>query len=338
MIGLEPTTVAKAGSYMAQFLGLSWPRDREEVLSKINDFRDLTYTDPNLTLFDNVTECIAVSNYRMGCLSGQCGVDPCDDNFFQGFVLPEHLISISAAWESKRPLNIRTRWRETQQGLSEQERGDRVSVTETSTLVPTERPMLHSGRLKMFASRPEDTGKEVLLDVVIEGNVHRRISFKLQFDQWVESRETIVSIDYVSLPADRVGTVTLAEATDLRILSVYEPWEDVPSYRLFRLSSRCPSGFILLQGVRRFREVAYDHEMVEIGSRTVLRHAAEHLRYGIGTVETADNQKSANAYASMIGAIRGLMNRSRGEAKQDPHPFAGRQVSPSNILPGYKRR
>ena len=338
MIGLEPTTVAKAGTYMAQFLGLSWPRDREEVLSKINDFRDLTYTDPNLTLFDNVLECIAVSNYRLGCLSDQCGADPCDENTFQGFVLPEHLISISAAWESKRPLNIRTRWRETQQGISEQERGERVSVTETSTLVPTERPMLRPGKLKMFASRPEDAGKEVLLDVVTEGGVHRRIKFTLQFDAWQESKEVVTAIDYVSLPPDRVGTVTLAESTDLRFLSTYEPWEDVPSYRLFRLSSRCPSGFILLQGVRRFREVAYDHEMVEIGSRTVLRHAAEHLRYGIGTTEAADNQKSANAYASMIGAIRGLMNRSRGEAKQDPHPFAGRQVSPSNILPGYKRR
>ncbi len=91
MIGLEPTTVAKAGALMAPYLGLAWPRDRDEVLSKINDFRDILYVDPNLTLFNNVMECIAVSTYPLGCVRGEC--DPCDSSAsFQGFTLPEHLI------------------------------------------------------------------------------------------------------------------------------------------------------------------------------------------------------------------------------------------------------
>lgn len=333
MIGLEPTTVAKAGSYMAQYLGLSWPRDREDVLSKINDFRDLLYTDPNFTLFDNVLECIPVSTYRFNCMT-----DGCEAETFQGFVLPEHLISVSGAWESKRPLAIRSRWRESQQGLDAQERGERVSITETSSQVPTEQPLARPSRIKLFASSPEDAGKVVIMDVVGEGSVRRRLQFTLQFDLWVESKDVVTAIEYVSLPAGRIGAVVLAESDNLNTLSIYQPWEDVPSYRLFRLSSRCPSGFILLQGVRRFRDVQFDHEMVEVGSRTVLRHAAEHLRYGIGTVESADNQKSAAAYGNMLNAIRGILNRSRGEAKQDPNPFAGRQVNPSNVLTGYKRR
>ncbi len=198
--------------------------------------------------------------------------------------------------------------------------------------------MLAVGKLKVFCSNPKDDGKVLYMDVTAEGGISRRLKFELKFDTWQESQERVSAIHYLSLPEGRVGTVVLAESTGLRVLSVYEPWETVPSYRLFRLSSRCPSGVIQLQGVLRFREVEFDHEMVEIGSRTVLRHAAEHLRYGIGTTEQADNAKGRSAYGDMINALRGLMDRSRGEAKQDPNPFAGRQVAPSNILTGYQRK
>ena len=334
MIGIEPTTVAKAGAYMAQYLGLSWPRDREAIVSKINDYRDLLYTDPNLRLFDNVGECICVSSFPLGCSGASCD----GSKTFQGFTLPEHLISVAAAWEAKRTLNLHSRWRESHYGLDQQERGERVSITETSTQLPTERVMLHSGKLKVFCSNSLDEGKIVTMDVVVEGGVSRRITFTLKFDTWMESADKVSQIKYVSLPEGRVGTVVLAEASDLRVLSIYEPWEDVPNYRLFRISSSCPSGHILLQGVQRFREVQFDHEMVEIGSRTVLRTAAEHLRYGIGTTEQADNVKGKAAYGDMIGAIRGLVQRSRGEAKHDPNPFAGRRTAPSNLLPGYLKK
>lgn len=320
---------------MAQYLGLSWPRDRGEVLAKINDFRDLLYHDPNLRMFDNVFECIAISEYRRDCIGGDCR----NAGTFQGFVLPEHLISVAAAWAAlDTPLDIRSRWRETHAGFADQDRGDRVDLTETATQMATERPLLGVNRLKMFASRPEDHGKEVLVDAITEGGAHRRIVFKLAFDQWVESREAVVQVDRVVLPSDRVGTVVFAEAPSLRVLSIYQPWEDVPSYRLFRIASQCPSGQILVQGVRRFREVTFDHDVVEIGSRTILRHASEHLRYGIGTTEQADNAKSQNAYGLMVNAIQGLLNRSRGQAKRDPHPFAGRRLAPSNILTGYQRK
>lgn len=334
MIGVEPTTVQKAGAYVAQYLGLSWPRDREAVLAKINDFRDMLYHDPNLRMFDNVFECIAISEYRRDCIGGDCG----SRGTFQGFVLPEHLVSVAAAWAAlDSPLDIRSRWRETHHGFADQDRGERISLTETATQMATERPLAGIGRLKMFASRPEDQGKEVLVDAITDGGAHRRIVFKLVFDQWVESREAVVRVERVVLPPGRAGTVVLAEAGTLRVLSIYEPWEDVPLYRLFRITSQCPSGQILIQGVRRFREVTFDHDVVEIGSRTILRHAAEHLRYGVGTTEKADNAKSQGAYNLMVGAVQGLLNRSRGEAKRDPHPFAGRVLSPSNVLPGYRR-
>lgn len=334
MIGVEPTTVAKAGAYMAPYLGQSWSRDRGEVLAKINDFRDLLYHDPNLKMFDNEFECIAISTYRRDCLG-----DSCSPQTFQGFVLPEHILSVAAAWSSiDTPMNIRTRWRETHYGFADADRGERVELTETATQMPTERPLQEVGRLKLFCTRPEDAGKVVMIDAVVEGGLHRRFAIPLVFDQWIATQEAVVRIERVILPPERAGVVLLAEATTLRILSEYQPWETVPLYRLFRVASQCPTGKILIQGIRRFREVEFDYEIVEVGSRTVLRHAAEYLRFGLGTTEKADNDKSQLAYGLMIGAIQGLMNRARGEAKRDPHPFAGRTLSPSNILTGYQRK
>ncbi len=101
-VGLDPTTVEQAGAIMARTLGLTWPRDRTEIVEYLNDYRDVLYNIyPDLKLFDNVFHCICVSSFPEKC-GHPCSDSPC----YQGFVLPEDVASAEAAWEYGYPLKI----------------------------------------------------------------------------------------------------------------------------------------------------------------------------------------------------------------------------------------
>ena len=334
MIGIEPTSLATAGKYMAEYLGLSWDTDRSEIVKRINEFRDLLYTDPTLKLFDNVFECLCVRNFPL-----ECGTS-CSDKTFQGIALPEHIISIAGAWESHEALGLTNRWRSTHAGVSLRELGERVSLIETSFQLPVERLMTKADKLQVFCTNIADAGKIVYAEVLTSSG-RQRIAFPLRFDSWSCSQTVASRIESITLPEGRIGSVILAQTTGglegPRVLGIYSPAELVPSYRVFKVATKCRAGKIWIQGNRRFRLVEFDHDVVEIGSLTVLRYAAEYLRYGIGSVENADLAKSQNAYKTMVGAIKGLMARAHGGAKQDPNIFAGRTASPTNILPGYTK-
>lgn len=329
-VGLDPTTVENAGSYMAQTLGLRWPEDRVAVVSYINDYRDLLYNlYPDLGLFNNSFHCICISEFPQSC-------GPCNEGgSYQGFVLPDDIASLEAAWEYGFPLKIHSRWREAHFGLNN-ESAPRMSVTEMSEQTCTERAMRCVTGLKMFAESPDDHGKKVIIEAIMQDRTRKSLCFTLQSDGWAAVTQPVRYVSSVSLPPGRKGTVTLAQM-DGYPLSHYAPHETVPVYRKFRIASTCRSGVILVQGVKRFVPVSFDHDVVEVGSRTVLRHAASLLRFQEGTTETKDLNRSRFDKTEMGDALLGLHARHRGKAIQDPSTSPGPIFRTSNILPGYAR-
>lgn len=329
MIGLDPTTVAVAGQYVAKGLGRSWPADRADVLDAINKIRNKIYNRyPQNNLFSEVFHCICVTEFCDTCAQ-TCSTG----NKYQGFTLPQDVLSVEAVFQSGDPALIRSRWRESRVG-----KGDhsvRLEVKEMPNLFPTERDIRGTVRLKVFAESADDTGKTVYIETQGADNRPRTLAFTLKGDGWVMVDAYVKSIRSVALPADRKGGVILAEESNYE-LSIYEPFEVVPAYRRFKISNSCLPTSVLVQGVKRFRDVWWDHDIVEVGDRLVLEAGARYFRYGEGSVDGNEINRANIDLQTMDDEMRGLIARHRGNAVMDGPKT--RQCTRRSTLPGYGRR
>lgn len=330
-VGIDPTTVENAGSIMARTLGLRWPQDRSEILEYINDFRDILYNSyQDLKLFDNVFHCICVSSFPEMC-GHPCSDSPC----YQGFVLPDDVASVESAWEYGMPLKVRSRWREALFGL-DQSHPPRVEIVEMAEQTCTERALQTVTGLKIFAESDEDNGRKVRIEAVMHDGERRTLCFDLKADGWVVIDSPVRQIVSVSLPPGRRGNLVLAQSDGYQ-LSIYGPHETVPVYRKFRVASLGRYGTILIQGAKRFVPVFNDYDVVEVGSRMVLKSAGSFLKFRENTTERKDLNRAAYDKTEMGSYLVGLQARHRGNASQDLSIVTGRSVNTSNIMPGYSR-
>lgn len=330
-VGLEPTTVEQAGALMAPSLGLSWPGDRREIVEYLNDFRDILYNlYADMKLFDNAFHCICVSSFPK-----VCGYPCANNRCYQGFVLPADIMSVESAWEWGYPLKVRSRWREAHLGI-DNEVAPRVAVTRMAQQSPTERAMRLVTGLKVFAEDPEDEGREVFIEAVMSNGSAKTLRFTLIGDAWARINHEVRQIISVSLPAGRHGSLILAQ-TDGYELSIYAPHETVPTYQMFRIAQQTNPGTVFIQGTKRFVPVAFDHDVVEVGSRTVLKAAGSFLKFKENTTDKSDLTRAMFDKTEMGQYLTGLYARHNGNAKQDPHPMSGRRVNTSKTLPGYAK-
>lgn len=328
--GIDPTTVEHAGAIMAGTLGLNWPRDRSAILEYINDFRDLLYNSyQDLKLFDNVFHCICISSFPEMC-GHPCDASPC----YQGFVLPDDVASVESAWEYGLPLKVRSRWREAHFGLDSQDT-PRIDIVEMAEQTCTERALQSVCGLKVYCETAEDSGLKVRVEAIMHDGERKTLCFDLRADGWAVVNRPVRQIVSISLPPGRKGNIVLAQSDGYQ-LGVYGPHETVPVYRKFRVVTLCRSGTVLIQGAKRFVPVCNDHDVVEIGSRMILKSAASFLKFRENTTERKDLNRAAYDKTEMGGYLVGLQARHRGNASQDG-PITTRQVNTSNIMPGYQR-
>jgi hypothetical protein len=229
-------------------------------------------------------------------------------------------------------LKVRSRWREAHLGVANYT-GPRIEVTEMAEQTCTERALRRVTGLKMFAEAPEDAGKQVRAVVVLKDGSRKTFTFTLLLDGWAAVDLPVRQIVSVSLPSGRCGPVILAQ-TDGYQLSIYAPHEVVPLYRKYRVKSQCRSGVLLLQGVKRFVPVAFDHDVVEVGSRSVLQAAGSMIRFRSNTTDAKSLNRATFDESQMGKLLLGLHARHRGNAIQDINaPRSGRVSKP---LPGYQ--
>lgn len=326
--GLDPITVAEAGPIMAEALGHRWPDDRPEVLKYVNKYRQLLYTMyDKFKLFDNVFHCICVSEFPELCTG-------CGESSYQGVTLPNDVLSVEGVWSYGQPLVIHSRWRETHTGMSNT--GPRVNATEMAEKFCTERDLKKVCKIRMFTEREEDAGKLVHIDVISKSNRPQRIVMTLVGDGWAISPVPVRKIISVSLPAGRVGWVRLAQ-NDGYDLSIYAPWESVPSYRRLKLPATCCKGTVIVQGVKKFQKICFDHEVVEVGNDLIIEAAARYFKYGETTTETAEINRAMFDKSQLAELLNGLIARHRGNAIQDASPFRPSIRRRNKPLPGYRK-
>lgn len=314
---LDPKTVREAIPIMGEAFGLDPIEDKPEILRYLNKFRNVIYTRySDWHIFDNVFHTICVTDFGR----------------YQGFTLPDDVVSIEAAWIYGRPLTLHSRWRESHTGLGISG-CVRTIVTEMAETFPVERDIQTCSKLKIFTEREEDDCKCLNVDVLDETGKLKSLTFKLISDGWAIDHTKVSKVVSVVLPEGLSGSVTLAQE-DGYVLSQYSPWESVPNYRRFKVADNCCKGAVLIQGVKRFRPVFLDHDIVEVGDALVIEAAGQYFKFGDNTSDTNQINVAESWLNKMRVLINGLIARHRGGSIQDGNvPI--RSIRKKS-LPGYK--
>lgn len=319
MTELHPTTVEDAGIAMAPGLGLSWQDNRAKVVDGINLYRNHLFNNYGKNgLFDDVFHCFCPQKFLEPCTGGKC-------NTYLGATMPANVAGVVTAWSCRRPLKVRSRWREAFTGRISDCEGE-LSITTMPERYATERDFAGEAYIKVYAASNADHGK----DVFITDRRGKKHKFTLDGDAWVESAQPLFGIESVVLP-ELVGSVTVATETDYE-LSTYAPWEKVPSYLRIKFNQPCPAN-VFVQGTRQFTKVWFNEDIVEVGDALVMRYMAEFFRYDTAK-DASKRQLAANALQLADANLKGLISRYVAGAMSDKLTKRPRK---SNILPGYRK-
>lgn len=321
---LNSTTFLKAAGVMAPQLGLSMPQDRAEVLLYVNKYRNLLYDMyADVKLFDDYKVCLPVQRFAQECAG------TCSDYF--GVTIPDNMAGVVAAWEYSAPLSLRSRWREAFTGLhsGSSAHTELVQMPETS---PTERALSGASILRIYTHADEDAGKVVTLYGKDTAGAPKVASFELVHDTFVNSDFQFSEISEVVLP-DLCSTIELRDERDCT-LSVYYPHEHIPRYRRYKLNSDCGTESLLVQGTRRYQDLALDTDVVEVGDRLIIESAGRYFRYSEETTDTKDINRAEYDLAKLKELLSGIISRHRGRNVQDGSPY--HRVNKRKLRKGLK--
>lgn len=324
---MSPLQVADAGPIMAKAMGFSWDQDRREVIDYLNKYRLLLSSEyDKFKLFDDTFHCICVNTFKSEC--GEC---------YQGFTLPPDVLGAEAVYSYGLPLTLRSRWRESHTGQGVKSLG-RVEAVLMAESFATERDLTKITKVKIYTEDEKDNGKKVYLEVIDASNKQRRIAFTLLFDGFAVSPVKVRKILSVSMPSGRSGSLKLMQEDGYE-LSEYTPWETVPVYRRMKVNSqKCPST-VLLQGTRKFINIYFEHDIVEVGNALIIESAGKFFKYGETTTDQKELQTAEYHKNKMDGYLRSEIARHRGNAIQDGSPFKGAQkLTADKTLAGYHKR
>jgi hypothetical protein len=157
------------------------------------------------------------------------------------------------------------------------------------------------------------------------------------FDGWAISPVIASKIVGVSLPSGRTGGIKIADADGYE-LSIYAPWETVPNYRRMKVPAGCGCETVLVQGVKKFQKIYFDHDIVEVGNGLIIEAAGRYFKYGENTTEAKEINRAQFDKSDMAALMKGLIARHRGNSIQDNNPLKGGRTMRKKPLPGYRKR
>ena len=310
---LNSTTLLKAAGIIAPQLGLSMPKDALEVYTYVNKYRNLLYDMyADVKLFDDYKVCLPIQKFHQKCAGS------CENDFYFGVTLPDNKAGVVAAWGYNQPLTLRSRWREIFTGIhtGHSLHDDLVEMPETS---PTEKVLVSPSVLRIFTHSAKDEGKVVTVYIKDITGSPKVLKFTLKHDMFVNSDFAASEISEVVLP-DLCGVIEMRNAEDCT-LSVYYPHEHIPRYRRYKLNAPCGTTSLLIQGTRKYQDLALDTDVVEIGDRLIIEAAGRYFRYSEETTEVQDINRAEYDLRTLKSLLSGSISRHRGRSKQDGSPF-----------------
>ena len=152
--GIQPDTVLNVGQIMAEALGKDWCRDRKEIVTYINKYREyLHLMYPEFKLFTNKFYCLELQCFPEDC-TNTCS---CAGDTYMGVTIPNDIDGILEVYEDHEPLRTYSKWWEGRVGVVTT---DRPRTVLSSILVhqqfPTERSLQSPSILKFYANSSEE--------------------------------------------------------------------------------------------------------------------------------------------------------------------------------------
>ena len=335
-MNLNPTTVAAALQIVGEKLGLDPERDRPEVIDYLNRIRSIWYHSSSRSrLFDDFLECVPIEKLCVVCPSGTC---QCAS--YNGITLPLEMAGPVSAWSGADPMLLRSRWREKSVGRDSY--GPGLSLIEIPGSFATTKDITGGETvLKIYASSKRDDGKQITIKGVDCNGKQLTSCIKLIGDGWVDTPVAYRQITRIILPACLTGEVKVVATNNDAELGRFSPKTPlIPEFRRFKILGPCDpcNSHAYIQANRRYRDVYFDEDTVEIGDRLVLEYGASYFKFGENTTDTKELQRAAMDLSAMNTLIKGLSARERGGHVQDGPVTRKSRRTRSARLPGYRGR
>ena len=330
---MNSTSLEEAAVWMASALGLDHVRDRTEVVSYVNKYRNLLYNSFNrIQLFDDYEQCFCLSNFHQTCHGDACPT-------YRGFTATLDMGGIMGAWESLKTVGVRSRWREVHRGKDN--RGTALEILPVTGTFATERDMTSTQQIRLYTSSKEDAGKMVFITAKGADGEEHHLRFDLAYDTQVTVNRQVCRITSVTLPVDLCGRVELYQ-DDGMLLSSYPPGVRTPQYRRYKVHDgySCGTNTILIQSARLYVAVTEDYEVIEVGDQLVIEAAGKFFKYGENTLDKKERAAADGYKEEMYDYLSNIKDRDRGLEKNDTlvnyadNPRRSRRRG----LPGYRRR
>ena len=319
--GIQPKPLIEVGQIFAKYLGKDWIRDRNEIVDVVNEFREYLYIDPEMpNLFNDRYYSIELSEFHEDSHS-TC---TCAGNKYRGLVLPDDIDGILNVWTDQKPLRTHSRWWEGRVGRVD---GDKItnSTTPQNQISPTRRTMRSAGDLHIISYNAADNDKTVVIEYVdcLCDTVKVRVSLDEKSPKVIKGVHGIKSI---SSSGSLVGSWKLTESDGYE-LGEYTKHNSIPQYQVLKVSVDNCVDKVLIQGNQKFQPVCYDHDIVEVGSTIIIKHAARMLTYD-DALDTPSLSKSELDRRKMLDLVSGAFARNRGQEKED-----STHKRPNGLLP-----
>jgi|TARA_R110002167_G_scaffold294935_5_gene499556 hypothetical protein len=308
---MNSTSLEEACLWMGSALGLNPVKDRSEVVSYVNKYRNLLYNSFNrVQLFDDYEQCFAISTFRQNCSGSACST-------YRGFTATLDMGGVMGSWESLKAVTIRSRWREVHRGKDDL-RGRVLEIIPMNGSFATERDMTSTQQLRLYAHSKEDAGKSVFVVARGEDGTEHNLQFVLGKDTQVTVNRAVCSVLAVTMPADLCGSVGMYQDDGL-LLSVYPPGVRTPQYRRYKVHDgfTCESSTILIQSARVYIPVTEDYDVIEVGDQLVIESAGRFFKYGENTLDPKERKAALGYREEMYGYIDNIMDRDRGRESND---------------------
>lgn len=320
------TTLEQAACWVAPVIGKQWPQDRGEVLSMVNDIRELMY-DVSVLGWQG-TLCVPIRTFIDTCGSG---------GSYVGLSLPNYVANVLGVYSDGRAMTVVDRW-----GVYPYDE-DTLTGCQSFQFVDMgeEFPFLNDPpcgqcyKLQFMAKKQTDVGKTLTVRYLDANDIERTEEIRLDRLR-SETTYLVKSVlrNGVSLPQGLFGAVSVRTDSGV-ILSEWQPWELVPGYRRLRLQGGTAVPNLVVHFERRRAPLYALSDPVETAQKLIWEDGARYLR--LHKKSAADGTDIANAqrfFASFSAKLEAEGRRVRGRTHKRALNFSSHTPRKSGLHRG----
>ncbi len=302
--------------------------DRLFLVDQANRVREKLYNAyREFELEVDVEECFELQSF---C---KCGL--CEDSY-QGITLPSYMETIEAAWFSREPITLYSKWRESKVGIKFSQDCQLASY-DMPGFYSTERdlcPCDCPDFVQFLAKSRLDNGKIVRIRYESDSGEDIADDVPLVQGQWVGSSGKVKHIKSILLPSGLYDGVSVRQTNGDRMLSEYAPNESVPAYRRVKFTGLCGKSVVIVRASRKFTPLFNDHDIVEFANRDVIEDVARHIFYSNSGSDTGMIQKAEYHRSLYRESLKGAQSRQIGINRENSSSAMGAPVRRSRLVSG----